>query len=410
MKLKNIIIVNDYNFIQGGASKVAIVTANILHSLGYNVLFFCGVKKEDSADLNKEIKVFNIDNQDCISSKNKVKATIRGIYNRKAKAEMKKLLKTLDNTETIIHIHGWTKDLSASFIGICKKLKFKTILTMHDYFLACPNGGFFNYKQNCICNLKPLGIKCIFKNCDSRNRKFKFYRIIRSFFQNKLIKFSKKIDAFISISDFSENILKLFIKNKQIIRVYNPTLINEKLSRAKAEENNFYIYIGRISKEKGVDLLCNSANRCNLSLKVVGDGPLLADLKKLYNNRNIEFLGWQSSEQTLNYLRKAKALIFPSVWYEGAPLTIFESLSQGIPCIVSNKSAAIDFIDGNNGIIFDYEDENWLQNSINQVEKDLKHFSESAFNKYWNDPYDVNRYKKEIINAYLKVLIGDDKK
>lgn len=410
MGLKNIVIVNDYNYIQGGASKVSIITANVLYDMGYNVYFFCGVQDKEKNDLNPKIPVYSVDETDCLNSKNKIKGLARGVFNSRAKKILKGLLKTLDNKETIVHIHGWTKDLSSSFINICKSKKFKTVLTIHDYFLVCPNGGFYNFKKNCICHLKPLGIKCVFENCDSRNRLFKAYRVFRLFVQKKLVRFQKKIDAFVTISDFNENILRKYLGKKKIIRVYNPTLIdNNNVSRAKAENNDYYVFIGRISKEKGIDILCEEANKLNIKLKVLGDGPLLNELKTKYDaNKNIDFLGWQSSSETLQYLRKSRALIFPSIWYEGAPLTIFEALSQGIPCIVSNLSAAIDFVSEKNGVVFDFNQENWLENSIKYIENDIKNLSVNSFEMYWKDPYDIDRYKNEIVKAYLSVLFEEE--
>ena len=142
------------------------------------------------------------------------------------------MLKTLDKEETIIHIHGWTKALSSSVFDIAFKMKFKIVLTLHDYFTACPNGGYFNYKENEICNLKPLSWKCIKCNCDSRNYGFKMYRIIRQFIQNKIVKLNDKLEYAISISEFSEKILKSTLgKNTKIIRVYNPIDIKENIEK-----------------------------------------------------------------------------------------------------------------------------------------------------------------------------------
>ena len=70
--LKNVVIVNDYSYIQGGASKVAIITANLLQDSGINVVFFCGVEDKSKNDLNENVRVVSVDNTDCLSSKNKL--------------------------------------------------------------------------------------------------------------------------------------------------------------------------------------------------------------------------------------------------------------------------------------------------------------------------------------------------
>ena len=184
--LKNVIVINDFDYVQGGASKVALQTANLLKE-NYpelNVYFFSGCHN-DTSILNKNVISICTNQGEALKDKNKIRGIINGLYNFKAKRKLKKLLKSLNKNETIIHVHGWTKSLSSSVFDIAFKMKFKVILTMHDYFTACPNGGYFNYKKNQICHLEPMSVKCRRCNCDSRNYGFKLYRVLRQFIQNK---------------------------------------------------------------------------------------------------------------------------------------------------------------------------------------------------------------------------------
>lgn len=405
--LKNVIIVNDYNYIQGGASKVAIITANILYEMGYNVVFFCGIEDKSKNDLNKNIQVIGIDECDCLNSKNKLSATLRCIYNKKAKRQMFLILKQFSKEDTIVHIHGWTKDLSSSFIIPCKKLGFKTILTTHDYFLICPNGGLFNFKKTKVCKNKPMSIKCLCSNCDSRNRKFKFVRVVRQFIQNKIVKFPKKIDYFLTISDLNEELLTNKYTKNRTYRVYNPTLLDKKNNRVDVLNNGEYVFIGRLCKEKGVIDMCKQFSNTDYNLTIVGDGPLKLELENQYKDTsNIKFVGWQNSENTMKFLRKARALIFPSLWYEGAPLTIFEALSQGIPCVVSDISSAKNFITDDNGIVYDANKENAIVNAVAELEKNIGEKSKTAYDLYWKNPYDLEKYKNSIIEFYNNVVLN----
>lgn len=346
-KLKNIVIINDFDYVQGGASKVAIETANIL-SDEYNVIFFSGDTKNDES-LNKNIKRICTEQGETLKAKNKFKGFFNGIYNFKAKKMLKELLKTLDKNETIIHIHGWTKCLSSSIFKIAWKMGFKVVLTMHDYFTACPNGGYFNYKKNEICPLKPMSFKCCKCNCDSRNICFKLYRIIRQFIQNKIVKLNENLTDVISISDFSEKILKKTLNpNTRIHRVYNPIDLDKNSKKVDYTKNKYFLYVGRISKEKGVDIFCEAISEAKQKGIVVGDGPELNKLKEKY--KNIEFVGWKNSSDVKKYMKDARALIFPSRWYETMGLTVLEAINIGIPVIVSSNTAATDFIENKNNI------------------------------------------------------------
>ena len=378
---KTIIIVNDFNYVQGGASKVAIQTAKILkNNTDYRIIFFSAVNKpEENID---GIEYISTNQNEALNEKNKLKGIINGIYNFKAKNVFKNLLLTLDRKNTIIHVHGWTKALSSSIFDIAFKMKFKVVLTLHDYFTACPNGGYFNYKKNEICHLKPLSWKCVMCNCDSRNYAFKIYRVIRQFVQNKIVKLNDKLEYVISISDFSEKILKNTLNNNvKIYRVYNPIDYSKNPSRVNYKNNNYFLYVGRISKEKGVDTFCEAIRLSGLEGVVVGDGSELQRLKEEYKNTNIDFVGWKSSEEVKSYMKGAKALVIPSKWYEVAPLTPLEAMQLGIPVFTSDCNATIDYIDKSNGMIFKNASE------LAEMMKSNFNFNVKLDEKYSNDNY-----------------------
>ena len=346
-KLKNVVIINDFDYIQGGASKVAIQTANLLANEGLKVYFFSGHSIGNN-DLNENVKRICTNQGEALKDSNKIRGCINGLYNFKAKKELKSLLLTLDKEETIIHVHGWTKCLSSSIFSVAFKLNYKITLTTHDYFTACPNGAYFNYCTNSICTLKPLSWRCIKCNCDSRNYAFKLYRLVRQFVQNKVVKLNDRLEKVIAISQFSENILKETLNKKtKISRIYNPIYINENdKEKIDFRKNKYFLYVGRVSKEKGVNIFCRAIKELQLNGIVVGDGDARKELENEYPN--IEFTGWKEKDEVRNYMKKAKALIFPSLWYETAGLTVLEAQSIGLPTIVSKKCAASEFVDTSN--------------------------------------------------------------
>lgn len=400
MNIKTVVIVNDFNYIQGGASKVAIDTAKILRESGFEVYFFSAVNNEE--DNIEGIKYVSTNQNEALKEKNKLKGALNGIYNFKAKNALKELLKTLDKDTTIVHVHGWTKALSCSIFDIAFKMNFKVVLTLHDYFTACPNGGYFNYKKNEICHIKPLSWKCIKCNCDSRNYAFKLYRLARQFVQNKIVKLNERLKYVISISELSEQILKPTLgKNVTITRIYNPIDIDENEEKIDYSKNKYYLYVGRISKEKGVDIFCKAITELELEGIVVGDGYEKEKLEKQYPN--IQFTGWKDKIEVKKYMKGAKALIFPSRWYEGAPLTIIESQKIGLPCIVSENCAGVEFI--KNGYTFEMGNIEELIKKVNILENDNKtrKLSENAYNRYWKQPLLKENYEKILKKYYYNI-------
>lgn len=391
MNVKTVVIVNDFNYTQGGASKVAIDTARLLKGENIEVIFFSAVNNEE--EKIDGVKYISTNQKEALKEKNKIKGALNGIYNLKAKKEFKQLLNTLDKDTTIIHVHGWTKALSSSIFDIAFKMKFKVVLALHDYFTACPNGGYFNYKKNEICHLKPLSWKCIKCNCDSRNYGFKLYRVIRQFVQNKIVKLNERLENVITISEFSEKILKPTLgENTKITRIYNPIDIDENAEKVDPSKNEYYLYVGRISKEKGVDLFCEAITDLELKGIVVGDGDEKVKLENKYPN--IEFTGWKNKDEVKQYMKGARALIFPSRWYETAGLTVLEAQSLGIPVIASENCAGKEFMN-EKGYTFKGIDD--LENKIIIFNKEIEN-SKINIQKYY-----INNYQENIISLYKKI-------
>lgn len=357
--LKNVVVINDFDYIQGGASKVAIQTANLLkeNNPDLNVYFFSGAHDSKST-LRSDVISICTNQGESLKSKNKLKGAIDNLYNFKANKQLKELLLTLDRDKTIIHVHGWTKCLSSSVFDVAFKMNFKLVLTLHDYFTAYPNGGYFNYQKNEIWTVKPFSLKYILTNCDSRNYFFHLYRLLRFFIQDKIVRLNDRLTDVITISDFSENILKETLSpSTHIHRVYNPIDLDPNREIVDYTKNDYFLYVGRISKEKGVDVFCEGVTKANKKGVVVGDGPELERLKNEYPN--IEFVGWKNSQEVKEYMKKARALVIPSRWYEAAPLTPIEALQYGIPIISSDCNATIDYLkSGKNGCTFSIEKNN----------------------------------------------------
>ena len=103
--------------------------------------------------------------------------------------------------------------------------------------------------------------------------------------------------------------------------------------------------VGRLSHEKGVDLLLAAWREihrqlADWKLRVVGDGPLRATLESQCSDlSSVEFLGWQADPA--DEYSTAGLFVLPSR-YEGFPNALLEAMSHGLPCIATQCSQAID--------------------------------------------------------------------
>lgn len=404
MTPKTVVIVSDTpNFI-GGAAKVALDSALGLNDVGIKVIIFSSQPLQEGM-YPQGIDIITTDQHDILSNPSRINAALQGIWNVIAAKRFAELLDSLSPKETIIHFHSWTKSNSASLFKVVQKRKFKAVVTLHDYFLFCPNGGFFNYKKNIPCGFNPLSLRCLASNCDSRCYSHKLWRVGRQIMQNVTIKQNKGI-TFLSISDLNNSIIKRNIHSKAIVRlVKNPIDMDEKPSQPlSVEERKNYLFIGRLSREKGIDLFCRAVSELKVPAIVIGDGEDFDYYKNKY--KLINFVGWKTLPQMQPYINKSKALIFPSLLYEASPLTTKELKSQGIPLIVADEcSAKEDVVDGVTGYLFKSGNIDSLIDAIKKFEtKDWNKFSEASLNTFEREEHELKNHITKLLKIYSEVL------
>lgn len=402
-ELKNIVIVCDYAFFEGGAANVAM--QSVLAFAKYtdlNVYCFAGSGEPCDQLKNSRSNVIALRMPDLLGNKNRVDAFLKGIYNKKAGEELKKLLSTLNKEETVVHIHTWTKVLSSSVFKACEEMGFNTYLTVHEYFLACPNGACYNYVDQKICELEPMSRACLKCNCDARSYPQKLWRCARQAKQNGVIRHNDNLN-YVFISTYQEKqLLRRIPEIKHKYLVKNPINVGVRM-QIEAEKNSDFVYIGRLSGEKGPQLFCEAVTKAGAHGVVIGKGILEEELKQQY--QNIEFAGWQNKEQINERLKRTRALIFPTLWYEGSPLTVPEVQAHGIPCIVTDCSSAIDdIVQGENGeIVRPNADE--MAVAINRFKDDeyIRKLSRNTYQMFDERRGSEKWYVDNLIEVYLEI-------
>ncbi len=394
--LKNVVIVCDYAYVEGGAAAIAIDTALKLAQHGYSVYFFAGSGTPDERLLNsKNIRFVSAEQDDILHDKNRIRAMMKGIWNFRTARAFRDLLSLLDKDETVLHIHTWTKVLSSSVFREAFKAGFRTFLTFHDYFTVCPNGGCYNYQAGRICEIPPMSMKCVLSNCDARHYYHKIWRVIRQYVQNKSLR-EKSGMGYIFISEFSKRqLLKRMPVPKNQYFVHNPIYFTDRY-RIKAENNSNFLFIGRLAPEKGVLHFCKAVHDTGVKGVVIGDGSLRAELESQYPE--ITFTGWLDKEHILEWLKKTRCLVFPSVLYEVSPLVPFEVNAYGIPVIASDCNAASD------NAAFVYHSQEELEALIRQVNsQDIRQLSEETYNNF--DETSTRNYVDNLLNVYEAPLV-----
>jgi len=318
---------------------------------------------------------------------------------------MDQLLRSLDPRQTIVHIHGWVKAISSSIVPVIVKHGANIVITIHDYAIACPNGGFFNYVTGQSCHLKPLSAACITTNCDSRNYAQKLWRVARQYVQIGPGRLPGNVSHFISISAFSRSVIESHLpKRAKLYNIGNPVDI-EQLPPPSPSSNSPFVVVGRLSPEKGPLLAAEAARRAGQELKFIGDGFLRGEIESKYPEFRVT--GWISREGVRQELGRARALVFSSLWYEGQPLVVLEAAALGIPAVVADTSAARDsVIDGETGLWFRGGDVEDLAQKLSRLEDNelVVKLGNAAHKRFWSSPPELTRHADELERCYQLIL------
>jgi len=401
-KLENIIIVYDYAEINGGAAKVAIQSAIALSEHHYNVFYFAACGPVNEALQKSNVSVICLDIND-INHGSRISAIKNGIWNRTVEKTFSAFLNKFSPKNSIVHIHGWAKALSSAVVKVSCNKQFKTFITLHDYFTLCPNGGFYNFKKSEICIRKPMSLSCVMCNCDKRNYVQKLWRVARQIVQDRSVRLNSDI-TFISISKKNESIVKSYVKSKKLYRVNNPIQLADNQIE-DCSNSNIFLYVGRLSEEKGIELFCQAITEIkkdhDVEGIVVGDGILFKKLKEDYPG--VKFTGWMSSSEVKELILKSRTLVFPSKWYEGSPLTIIEAMSAGLPCIVSDCTSGTEIItDRVNGLTFNANNYDALIEKLLLALDDSKIYTiqENIKKKFNSSIFSIETHVGKLIGIY----------
>ena len=396
----NVIIVNDYAYVNGGASMVALNTAILLAGRGHNVILFSAVGPiAEELKRVSNLTVFCLEQHDILEDPNRIRACIQGIWNLKSAKAMKEILGALSPENTVIHIHTLQKAITSSIIPVINKKNFKIVYHAHDYGIACPNLGFYNYSAKKICHIQPLSLRCVFSNCDSRCYYHKIWRIIRQLVQKYIGKIPTRIDKVIFVSNFSKGVLQNYVSNGFVLE--NPLEIEDRHC-VDVKKNKYAIYIGRLSPEKAPQILAKLTAKLNIPVIFVGDGECKQEIKRI--NPNAIITGWLNKDRMKKFIFQARYLVFPSLCYETQGLVVPEVAAYGIPSIVSDLCAARDFIiDGENGLLFDGGSLKSLENAMLQLQNDntVAQLGKNAYKKYTNTQ---SEYIKKLERLYISLV------
>ena len=347
-----VLLVNKFHFMKGGAETYYFTLAEALKRAGHSVIFF-SMKHEKNLPCDEE-KYF-VEKKEYNEKTNafdKIKAFKSIVYSKEAYSNISKLIE--DEKPDVAFLNNVHRQLTTSVVDALHNHKIRIIWVVHDLIMLCPNYQMLDGK-GMVCEecCKGKYKNCIKKKCVKQSYLKSFLAYKEAVF-NKKHRTYEKIDLFITPSLFYRNkLIEYHFNADKVIYVPNPLSFGAECVTNVLDEH-YFLYFGRLSREKGIDLLINALKDIEYKLLIVGSGPMEDELKRLAaDSENIKFKGFQTGEILYDYIKKSRCVVLPSQWYENGPYSAMEAMSFGKPLIVSNMGGLPELVEnGINGFVF----------------------------------------------------------
>jgi len=300
----------------------------------------------------------------------------------------------------VCHVHNFFPSITPSVFSVCQELNVPVVMTLHNYRIICPT-ALLLYKGNiCERSLRQSAywgvMKRVYRNSYIGSAVLAF--MIE--YHKKKDTWNTKVNKFICLTEFSKN---KFIEAGVLadLITVKPNSCQETTFQQVSTQEPFVLYVGRISEEKGIDVLLKACENFKGKVVVIGEG------KPNTKPSNVDFMGKQSKEVVLALMNQASFVVVPSICYEGFPMAIVEAFSCGTPVICSKLGSMEEIVDDNvTGLHFAPNDELDLRKKMHhlfnapQLIKELGSNAKLKYQKLYTEEKNI----KALFRIYHELL------
>ena len=322
------------------------------------------------------------------------------IYSVNARKQIRKVLSNFK--PDVVHLNNFNYQLTPSIIYEIKKHNIPIVYTAHDVQLVCPNHKLKNDYTDGLCRKCDGGkyFECVKNNCVHSSKIRSILGAVEAWYY-KLRHTYKMIDLTVCPSEFMEKeISRNDDINGRTVTMYN--FIDE-IKPLGAECENYVLYFGRYSEEKGISNLVKAAKKLsNIPFVFAGKGELENEVNSADNIKNV---GFKTGDELRNIIEKALFTVLPAEWSENCPFSVMESQSLMTPVLGAKIGGIPELIDdGKTGILFESGNLKELTEKIEYLynNKELcRQMSENCRDIKYDT---IKEYSEKLIKLYKEVI------
>ncbi|HVI08024.1 MAG TPA: glycosyltransferase family 4 protein [Candidatus Binatia bacterium] len=335
MRPLKVISVHNHYLIAGGEDQVFESEARLLREHGHDVT---------------QVEEQNV-YPDSVSKKIGMAADC--VWSRRWHREFRELLRK--SRPDVVHVHNFFPRISPSIYYACRQENVPVVQTLHNYRLLCAGAELYREGKVCEECLDHGVLRGIRYGCYQGSKLGTAVLTVMVDVHRRMRTWTNLVDCYIALTEFSRKKLITGGLPAERIRVKPNFVLPD--PGAKTGQGEYVLFVGRLFQSKGVGAMLDAWKELpNVPLQIVGDGPCREQVEaelKTGKLPSVTYRGRLPRAETLAAMKNARALIFPSEWYEGFPVTIAEAFACGLPVIGSRLGAMEEIIeDGETGMHF----------------------------------------------------------
>ena len=273
------------------------------------------------------------------------KGFFSGIYNPFSRRRFAHFLDA--EKPDVVHIHNLYPLISPCILPEAGKRGIPVVMTVHNFRLFCPNGLFFDGNGICeSCAEKHSVLPCLKKNCLHSRFKTLGYAL-RTWSAQHCQWYPEHVNRFLCLTGFQLEKLVSYGIPRERCRIV-PNFISSTWLKDAGQTvpgaSDYVAYMGRLSKEKGIDLLLETARKLpEVPFRIAGSG--MENYQSLAP-QNVEFVGYLTGPAQFEFMHNAAIQVMASHCYENFPTTLLQGMALGIPAVVPEQGGMPEIISG----------------------------------------------------------------
>lgn len=347
-----------------------------------------------------DVETFVRDNEG-LESRGKLKLLADTIWSSESHAELSDAIRTF--RPDVIHVHNTFARLSPSIYSAAASLHVPVVQTLHNFRLLCPQALLMRESKVCEDCVGHLPWRGVMHGCYRGSRAQTAALAAAVTVHRALGTWSSKVSRYIALNDFCKEVFVRGGLPRDRLRV-KPNFVEDRHLDPSTGSDEF-LYVGRLSIEKGIDVLSSAlAIAPDVKCHVVGTGEMDEAIRM---RPNAVMYGWQDGASINDLMHHHLALVMPSVWYENFPRTLVEAFSAGLPVVASRLGAMAALIeDGLTGLLFNPGDPGDLAAKLEWARAhhlEMHRMGENARREY-EQKYTPARNHEQLLSIYREAI------